>query len=393
LKKLDEKISMETANYKPSKSVASSIKSQSVKSFNKEASIKRSKAPSICSETSSIASSKNAQSLYREHQAEEDQWANINKFNTVLYQQEQLRRKAREMEMKNKMKNALDTQKVEKYKRREIENIENGEYYNSQLAQMSLYDSKEESKKVAQQRKVDQEKIDRAKQIEIENKQKRKIMKEEKSNDMKTVQRLKEELEAESKMNMDKRENEKRHLMRMLKENDENKKEKNKEREKERQNDIHSQEEYARMLDKQEADRANEFATRMKKMQGLMNRMADTVVADQREKQRQEDDRIKNAFAEREEQERINELEKFQLNKKQKHDNKEFLKNQMENRVKQKALERIERMEQAEMWRKDSENYAKQEAYHSDKTKKMNMDHIKILKEQMEAKSSKKRVA
>jgi len=61
------------------------------------------------------------------------------------------------------------------------------------------------------------------------------------------------------------------------------------------------------MLDKQEADRANEFALRMKKMQGLMNRMADTVVADQKERQKLEDERIKNAFVEREEQERINE--------------------------------------------------------------------------------------
>lgn len=52
----------------------------------------------------------------------------------------------------------------------------------------------------------------------------------------------------------------------------------------------------------------------MKKMQGLMNRMADTVVADQREKQRQEDERIKNAFVQREEQERINEMEKYKLN-------------------------------------------------------------------------------
>lgn len=81
---------------------------------------------------------------------------------------------------------------------------------------------------------------------------------------------------------MEKRENEKRHLMRMLKENEENKQEKEKDKERERQKDIHSQEEYARMLDKQEADRANEFGTRMKKMQSLMNRMADTVVAEKR---------------------------------------------------------------------------------------------------------------
>jgi len=65
----------------------------------------------------------------------------------------------------------------------------------------------------------------------------------------------------------------------------------------------------------------------------------------------------------------------------------------MDNRVKHRELERIERMEQAEMWRKDSENYAKQEADNIEKTRKMNMDHVKILREQMSQKDSKKRVA
>jgi len=45
----------------------------------------------------------------------------------MLYQQEQMRRKAREQDMKSRMKSALDTQKLEKCKRREIEQIENEE--------------------------------------------------------------------------------------------------------------------------------------------------------------------------------------------------------------------------------------------------------------------------
>jgi len=83
---------------------------------------------------------------------------------------------------------------------------------------------------------------------------------------------LKEELETESKMIVVKKENEKLHLLKMLEENEENKKQKLKEKERIRQEDIFAQEEYAKMLDQQERERANEFQKRMNKMQELMNK-------------------------------------------------------------------------------------------------------------------------
>lgn len=42
--------------------------------------------------------------------------------------------------------------------------------------------------------------------------------------------------------------------------------------------DIKAQEEYTRMLEKQEEDRANEFAAREQRAQDFMNRMAGTVI-------------------------------------------------------------------------------------------------------------------
>lgn len=131
---------------------------------------------------------------------------------------------------------------------------------------------KEENKKEELRIRIGQEKIDRARQIQNEIKDKKKVQKNEKLSDLRTVNRLKEELETESKMIIAKRENEKRHLMKMLEENEENKKQKLKHKERIKQEDIFSQEEYAKMLDQQERDRANEFQTRMKRMQELMNK-------------------------------------------------------------------------------------------------------------------------
>jgi len=131
---------------------------------------------------------------------------------------------------------------------------------------------KEENKKEELRIRIGQEKIDRARQIQNEKKEKKKVQKNEKLSDLRTVNRLKDELETESKMIIAKRENEKRHLMKMLEENEENKKQKQKHKERIKQEDIFSQEEYAKMLDQQERDRASEFQIRMKRMQELMNK-------------------------------------------------------------------------------------------------------------------------
>jgi len=65
LKKLDVKISEDTQKYKATKSVASTLKSQSVKSIKADSkkSFNRVKTPSIISDTASIASSRSVQSI------------------------------------------------------------------------------------------------------------------------------------------------------------------------------------------------------------------------------------------------------------------------------------------------------------------------------------------
>ena len=50
------------------------------------------------------------------------------------------------------------------------------------------------------------------------------------------------------------------------------------EREKERLEDVRAQEEYSKMLERQEQDRHNEFQSREKRAQDFMNKMADTVI-------------------------------------------------------------------------------------------------------------------
>jgi len=59
----------------------------------------------------------------------------------------------------------------------------------------------------------------------------------------------------------------------------------------------------------------------------------------------------------------------------------------MEERLKHREFEKLERLEQAEMWEKDAQIYANQENDALNSQKKMNMDHVKVLREQMSNKT------
>ncbi len=58
------------------------------------------------------------------------------------------------------------------------------------------------------------------------------------------------------------------------------------------------------MLEKQEEDRINEFKARENRAQEFMNKMADTVIKNMDDKQREEDEKIKRYEMEKEMRER-----------------------------------------------------------------------------------------
>lgn len=69
------------------------------------------------------------------------------------------------------------------------------------------------------------------------------------------INRLQSEMEAERSMQMEKRRQERDYLQKMLQENENNKRRQREDDERERLNDLKAQNEYSRMLDKQENDR------------------------------------------------------------------------------------------------------------------------------------------
>ena len=76
---------------------------------------------------------------------------------------------------------------------------------------------------------------------------------------MEILNRLQVEKEQERQLMVEKREQEKAYLMKMMQENEVAKRKQLNDQEKERIDDVKAQEAYSKMLEKQEADRAREF--------------------------------------------------------------------------------------------------------------------------------------
>lgn len=83
----------------------------------------------------------------------------------------------------------------------------------------------------------------------------------------------------------------KEHLKYTLDENEENKRRQLEQAKKEKEQDIKSMDEYSKLLEKQEADRAAYFANCASRQNEHMMRMANTVVKEQNDKLKEEEEK------------------------------------------------------------------------------------------------------
>ncbi len=192
-------------------------------------------------------------------------------------------------------------------------------------------------------------------------------------------------------MLQEKRRQEKEYLQKMLVENDKHKAVALVEKEKERLEDVKAQQEYAKMLERQEQDRLNEFKSREKRAQDFMNQMADTVIRKMDDRQKDEENKIKKYEMEKEMRDRLADEKKFMQVKNEQARMRDFLAKQMDEKKRREHLERNLNGEQASMWKQDQQNYHEEERRLNDKINKINKENADFLKRQMVEKEAKER--
>lgn len=107
------------------------------------------------------------------------------------------------------------------------------------------------------------------------------------------VNRIKSDMEREKEEEIRKKLDAKNNLKIILQENEANKKRQVEDLRREREEDIRSMEQYTRILDKQEQDRANYFKNCENRQNEHMSRMANTVIKQHDERMKQEEEKNK----------------------------------------------------------------------------------------------------
>ena len=205
-------------------------------------------------------------------------------------------------------------------------------YENLQDQHVKLLEEKEVEKAAALKARIMQEKLSRDKQLLDEKARRRQEQKTQHNQEVALVKRLQEEMDAERRLQQEKRRQEKEYLQKMLTENEKHKAKALAERERERLEDIRAQEEYARILDKQEHDRLNEVKAREQRAQDFMNRMADTVIKNMDNRAKEEEEKIRRYEAEKELRERMADEAKMNRMKMDQNRMREYLAKQMEDK-------------------------------------------------------------
>jgi len=233
------------------------------------------------------------------------------------------------------------------------------------------------------------EKESRDRQLKEEKTRKRREDKEAFANEVELVQRLRDEMAMEKAMQIEKRRQEKEYLMKMLRENEANKAKAEGDKAALQRADMNAQNEYSKLLDKQEADRQHEFQQREARAQNFMNKLAGDVIGKQQERKRTEDEALMRYEMEKEMRARLDDEKKAARIAAEKVEMRKLLGQQCEEKRYREAGDKADNDQQAEIWRKDKENYELEEQRLQKKIKSINLDNQDFLQNQMGAKQSK----
>lgn len=329
----------------------------------------------------SIASSMKPKSVYQLGE-EDDEWAMIMRFDNELYKKERELESLRTHDQKKKMMNELNKQLEEKVILKSRETNEAKLYNEVQKKQLEIMDKRTKDKESEMKQKIQHEKLSRDKQLQEEYERKKYEKKREKEIDDLLVQKIKQELDMEKQLIQQRKNDEKTHLQRVLQENEENKRKLQEFAVQEKQADINAQQEYTKLIEKQERDRENEIKKREERAKNFMAMMTDTVVKDQKQQIVEEEKKILKHYIDREEKEKTEDEKRRLKIIEEKKEMKKFLDQQVEEKKKKLQNEDELNNKQADFWKKDAENYFKNEKEKMDYIRDVNKKHAEILKKQ-----------
>ena len=312
-----------------------------------------------------------------------DEWDAINMYNKKLFEQEKIINRIKDKEVQKRTRNDLDNQVKQKLKKMYEEKLKEQEYDAIMNKHLQKLNELEEKKKLEIKKRILKEKESRDKQLKDEYIRKRIEVLKNKKYERELVKTLQEEIEREKQLAIEKKLAEKAALQKTLKDNEIHKQKLAEEARKEREDDIKIMEDDAKVKEKQENERIEYFKKIERNANSFMDKVIQTVLKEQEDKNREEEEKIRQYNLFRDQQADLEKQRKKQKIIENKKMIKNFLDKQCEEKRKEKEYEHQIDLCQGRIWEQDTKNYYEHEKEVAAIIRAMNKNNLEALKYQI----------
>lgn len=312
-----------------------------------------------------------------------DEWDAINMYNKKLFEQEKIINRIKDKEVQKRTRNDLDNQVKQKLKKMYEEKLKEQEYDAIMNKHLQKLNELEEKKKLEIKKRILKEKESRDKQLKDEYIRKRIDVLKNKKYERELVKTLQEEIEREKQLAIEKKLAEKAALQKTLKDNEIHKQKLAEEARKEREDDIKIMEDDAKVKEKQENERIEYFKKIERNANSFMDKVIQTVLKEQEDKNKEEEEKIRQYNLFRDQQADLEEQRRKQKIIENKKMIKNFLDKQCEEKRKEREYEHQIDLCQGRIWEQDTKNYYEHEKEVAAIIRAMNKNNLEALKHQI----------
>ena len=323
---------------------------------------------------------------------EEEEWDAFQKFKNKLYEEELRQEVEKKRDNVIFMREQLEKQLDEKEEIKKQKQRDDEAYAQSERELLEKMNEKERVRQNNLKEKALNEKKARIDQINKVKERKTNDLNQQREEDQKIVDRIKQEQIQEKEYMQYKKIVAQETLKQMMNDTLKNREKQKAEIAKEKQNDVRAQELYKQLLDRQDEERAYYFKNRDEANSKVVNKIAEEALEKQKNREKFETDMHKAIEKKKELKERRAEEMRRKLEVKNKLEMREFLAKQLEEKRLLKEEEKAENAEQRRIWlkqQKEAEEFNKKRAQEIYEMNKTNQKFLDTQKEEVRARQKK----
>jgi hypothetical protein len=317
-------------------------------------------------------------------------WNQLDEYAAYLHEQDALRQKMGVQALQKKLRSDLDDQVEEKRRRREHDEEEDKRYHQFSMVELEKWKQMERQREEERHQKLMKEKADRDEQMSFNMSLRAEEAAKNKQEESALVEKIVTEMETEQRRFERKKEAAKKSMKKVFQENMEDQKKRDEQRRIMQAREAQQMQEYNRILDEQEEQRAGELAARIEKQNQLMGQLMANVGDmqkgasnnDAQRAQAQQDEMDRHYFeAESMKQARLKQLRL---------ENAAYLQKQMQEKSGRKDDDKQLQMIQAQILRSDTDEYNEIERKKEEMKRIMAEEHRQEVERQIEYKRAQK---